>query len=52
MMAVLEDYGGKATYKAISARQVGIFFQDVGETKNAETTLLNEFKGDARIIRI
>ena len=35
IMAVLEDYGGKATYKAISVRQVGIFFQDVSETKDA-----------------
>ena len=52
IMALLEDYGGKATYRAISASQLGIFFQDVNETKTAETTLRNELKDDARIIRI
>ena len=50
IMALLENYGGKATYRAISANQVGIFFQDVNETKNAETPLMIEFKGEARII--
>ena len=52
IMALLEDYGGKATYRAISASQLGIFFQDVNETKTAETTLRKELKDDARIIRI
>ena len=51
IMALLEDYSGKATYKAITASQLGIFFHDVNETKTAETTLRNELKDDAKIIR-
>ena len=52
MIEVLKDYGRKATYKVIYKRQIGIFFQDIGETKSAEAALLEELKEDTQVIRV
>ena len=52
MIAVLKDYGNKATYKVMSRKQIGIYFQELEETKNAETALLEELKDNAQVTRI
>ena len=52
MMAVLKDYRNKATYKVMSKKQIGIYFQELQETKNAETALLEELKDNAQVTRI
>ena len=52
MIAVLKDYRRKATYKVISRRQIGIYFQVSEETKVAETALLEELKENAQVTRV
>ena len=51
-MALLGDYSKKATYKAISTDQLGIFFGDEVETKAAEANLKHELGTDVKIVRI
>ena len=51
-MALLGDYSGKATYKALTTGQLGIFFSDAVETKAAEATLRHELRNDVKIIMI
>ena len=51
-MALLGDYSKKATYKAITTDQLGIFFSNDVETKAAKATLKHELGSNVKIIRI
>ena len=48
----LKEHSNKATFKVMSRKQIGIYFQDIEETKNAENALLGSLKGLAKVTRI
>ena len=52
MIDCLKGHGKEATYKAMSKKQIGIFFKDLVETKNAKVALLEALKGHAQVTRI
>ena len=41
----LKDHGDRVTFKVMSKKQIGIYFQNLEETKNAEEALLEVLKG-------
>ena len=48
----LKEHGDKVTFKVLSKKHIGIYFQNLEETKNAEEALLEVLKGRAKVTRI
>ena len=52
MFNSLKDHNGEATFKVMLKKQIGIYFQNLNVSKNAEEALMDILKNRARITRI